>query len=262
MNDSGHKKKNRLYRWIWVLVLLLAWELTVRLSDISPLMLPGIGDILSALVRDATEGRLLTQTLFSLGMIAGGMLCSFVLALFLAYLSRLHEIPEALVQVLCTIAHPLPGLALMPLIILWFGTGTGAVFALIVHSALWPLLLNLVTGLERTPELYTDLGKSLSMSQTAVFFEIRLRYAAPELIAGLKTAWARSWRAFIGAEMVFGAVGAYGGIGSYLLTRRTFMDTAGLFAGILIVVLIGIFVEGLLFRLIEKQTVDKWGMRT
>ncbi|MBQ6733378.1 MAG: ABC transporter permease subunit [Lachnospiraceae bacterium] len=246
---------------MWVILLLAVWELTVKLGKISPLILPGIEDVVSALVRDTAEGRLVPQTFFSLAMIAGGMLVSFVHAVFFSFIARLHEIFEALADVLCMIAHPLPGLALMPLIILWFGTGSSAVFVIIIHSALWPLLLNLKTGLERTPEIYTDVGKNLSMSSAAIHFEIRFRYAVPYLIAGLKIAWARSWRAFIGAEMVFGAVGAYGGLGSYILARRTFMDTAGLFAGIVIVVVIGILVESALFRLIENRTVRRWGMR-
>ena len=75
----------------------------------------------------------------------------------------------------------------------------------------------------------------------------------------MKIGWARAWRALISAEMVFGAVGSKGGIGWYLLNQRTFMDTSGLFAGIILVILIGIFVEDVVFGAIESRTLKKWG---
>lgn len=62
--------------------------------------------------------------------------------------------------------------------------------------------------------------------------------------------------------MVFGAVGAKGGIGWYILTQRTFMNTAGLFAGIILVIFIGMLVEDGLFSVIEKCTLTKWGMKS
>ena len=231
----------------WCILLLVLWELGVRLSRVSPLLVPGLRDVLKALVRDFTQGHLLRQTADSLLLIVLGLLVSLVLAVSFSLRAKLYPVFAGFMETLTTIAHPLPGLALMPLIILWFGTGTGAVFAIIIHSALWPLLLNLMTGLNRTPVIYTDVGKNLSLSETRILLEIGLRYAMPDLIAGCKTGWSRAWRAFISAEMVFGAVGTYGGLGSYLLGRRTFMDTAGLFAGILVIVIIGILVEEALF---------------
>ena len=245
----------------WIVILLLLWEAGVRLSNVSPLILPSVPDVGKTLWRDLTEGSLMSQTLFSLALIALALLLSLVLAVLLTYLSTLHPALQDLIDTLTALAHPLPGLALMPLIILWFGTGAGAVFVIIVHSALWPLILNIATGVKQTPQIYTEVAKTLSMTDTAVFFEIRLRYALPDLLSGVRIGWARGWRAFISAEMVFGAVGPYGGLGSYLLNRRTFMDTAGLFAGIVLIVAIGLLVENGLFRILEKLTVEKWGIQ-
>lgn len=244
----------------WIVILLILWEAGVRLTQVSPLILPSVLDVGKTLWRDLTEGLLLSQTLFSLALIASALLLSLILAILFVFLSSLHPALQGLIDTLTALAHPLPGLALMPLIILWFGTGTGAVFVIIVHSALWPLVLNIGSGVRRIPQIYTEIAKTFSMSDTAIFFEIRLRYALPDLLSGTRIAWARGWRAFISAEMVFGAVGLYGGLGSYLLNRRTFMDTAGLFAGIVLIVAIGLFVENGLFRFLEKLTIEKWGI--
>lgn len=250
-------KKKRL---LWAAILLAVWEISVKLSHISPLLFPSVEEVLKTLYQDLFHGNLLIQTLSSLKIIGIGMFLAAFLAIVLSLFSLLHPLAEGLIDTITTIAHPLPGLALLPLIIIWFCTGDSAIIAIIVHSALWPLLLNLLTGFSNTPSIYTDIGKNLSMSNTAITLEIRLRYALPYLISGLKIGWARAWRAFISAEMVFGAVGKKGGLGFYILTKRTFMDTAGLFAGIILIVIIGILVEDIFFSLIEKRTTRKWGM--
>lgn len=252
-------KKKGVQRLLWILVFLTVWEASVKLCGISPLLLPPVEEVLKTLIEDIIHGKLLFQSLSSIGLIFSALVISAAAALLLAMLSRMGRLWESLVDTLTVIAHPLPGLALLPLIIIWFGTGYGAVLAIVVHSALWPLLLNLITGFSSVPGIYTDTGKNLSMSEIFITLEIRIPASAPYLISGLKTGWARGWRAFISAEMVFGSIGGNGGIGWYIFKQRTFMNTAGLFAGIIIVIAIGIFVENVLFEILEKNTIRKWG---
>ena len=235
-------KKKWAGRLFWISVFLLLWELFCRISNVSPLLVPSPEQVCATLIQGITQGDLIWQSAYSLGIIAFSLIISAVLAVVLALFSRQSRLIYSLVDTLTALAHPLPGLALLPLIIMWFGTGTGAVTAIVVHSALWPVLVNLLAGFNAVPGIYEDMGRSLSMS--------------------LRIGWARGWRAFISAEMVFGAVGAKGGIGWYILTQRTFMNTAGLFAGIILVIFIGMLVEDGLFSVIEKCTLTKWGMKS
>lgn len=241
----------------WLLLLAAIWELAALSGAVSPLIMPRLGDIFRALFRDLVHGHLLWQTLLSLLMIAGAMAVSLVLAVLLTLLTRTGLPARSFVETLLRLAHPLPGLAVMPVIILWFGAGTRAVFVVLIHSALWPLLLAMMTGTDETPDIYTNIGRSLALGPLRSFFEIRLRYAAPHIVSGIRIAWARSWRALISAEMVFGAIGIYGGIGSYIMGRRTFMDTPGLFAGIIMVIAAGYAVEKLFFVIMRR--IDRAG---
>ncbi len=256
-----HKRKKWLERLGWTGLLLVLWEGSVKALHVSPLLFPPVEEVVLTLYEGMVRGNLLWQSLYSVGMIAAALGISAVLAVALALLSTWSRVMESLIDTLTTLAHPLPGLALLPLIIMWFGTGTGAVTAIVVHSALWPVLVNLISGFKSMPPIYEDIGRSLSMSPAAITIEIRLRASLAYLISGLKIGWARGWRAFISAEMVFGAVGDKGGIGWYILTQRTFMNTAGLFAGIILVIMIGMLVEDVLFAAIEKHTLEKWGMK-
>lgn len=253
----GHRFAVRAF---WVAVLLAVWELSVKLSGVSPLLFPAIEDVAVTLWNSFTAGDLLYQSLFSLWMIVLGLGIGLVLAFVLALLSVRYRVAEDLIDTVSAIAHPLPGIAVLPLVIMWFGTGTGAVTAIIVHACLWPMLLNLVAGFRAAPAIFTDIGRNLSMKQFAITCEILIPASCSYLISGAKIGWARAWRALISAEMVFGAIGSKGGIGWYIFKQRTFMNTAGLFAGILVVIIIGMLVEDLLFSRLERGTIQKWGM--
>lgn len=83
--------------------------------------------------------------------------------------------------------------------------------------------------------------------------------ALSRIFSGIKMGWARAWRGLISAEMLFGSGGSKG-IGYYITDRRTNMDIAGVFATILVIILIGLVVEYGVFRTIENHTFKKWGM--
>lgn len=260
MNSWIKKHQKGFGRVFWCLLLLFIWELWVKVSQVSPMLFPSVEDVLITLWEDLFYGNLLGQTFSSLWLICMGLLIALSLSLTAGLLSTHFKTVASFIDTLTAIAHPLPGLALLPLIIMWFGTGTNAVLAIIIHSALWPMLLNLMAGFLSVPDIYLDAGRNLSMGPIAITFEIQLRASMGYVLSGLKIGWARAWRALISAEMVFGAVGNKGGIGWYLLNQRTFMDTAGLFAGILLVIIIGILIEDVLFSALEKHTLARWGM--
>ncbi|MCD7797664.1 MAG: ABC transporter permease subunit [Clostridiales bacterium] len=99
------------------------------------------------------------------------------------------------------------------------------------------------------------------MKPVRLVFGVFLSAALPRIFSGIKVGWARAWRGLISAEMIFGGGGALG-IGYYINDRRTQTDIAGVFATIIVIVIviIGTIVEYGLFRTIENKTLKKWGM--
>jgi len=253
-------EKRWVSRLIFFVLLLLVWEVTVKLTGISPLLLPPVERVALAFWNGFTKGTLFLQTLFSLGIIILGFCVSLLLALLLGIAARLSPFVDRMVDAMTVMAHPLPGMAILPLIVIWFGTGTPAVTMVIVHACLWPILLSLQSGMKNAPALYTDLGRSFSMSKTSIILEILLPASIAPLLSGFRIGWARAWRALISAEMIFGAIGATGGLGWYIFKERTMMNTAGLFAGIVLVAAIGMLVEGLVFERLEGKTLRKWSV--
>ncbi len=246
-------KKRWVSRLFFLAVFALIWESAACFSGVSPLLLPPLEAVFAALWTNLSAGTLLPQILFSLSLIFLALLISSVLALALGVWGAVSPFFLRLTDTLSAMAHPLPGMALLPLVVIWFGTGTPAVLAVIVHACLWPLLISLQSGMQGASRVYVDVGRNLSMSRFAVAVEILLPAAATQIIAGLRIGWARAWRALISAEMVFGAIGQLGGLGWFIFKRRVMMDTGGLFAGILVVAFIGMAMEELLFQWLEKR---------
>ncbi len=248
------------FRLIVVLVIMIGlWEVSRRLFTVSPLVMPGIVDIVVSLARSVWSGEILRQLGFSFAIIGVSTGIAFVLALGAMLASATSTVTREAIGALSSLLHPLPGIALLPVVILWFGTGRIAIAVIIVHSVFWPLLTNLLAGYQSVPTTYRLVSRNLGLSTFEFTFRIAVPATVPYLVAGLRIAWARSWRALISAEMVFGAVAGRGGIGWYLHTQRVFMDTTGLFAGILVVMVIGSLVERGALGYLERVTVHRWG---
>lgn len=254
------KKKFFLEKIFWLGILLLLWQITAKSGKLSPILFPPLEDIFGALSQSFYRGNLLWELLFSLQLILQGMLLGILIALILSFLSVKSEVFHSFTRSLTSIMHPIPGIAFLPLVILWIGAGRGAVVFIIIHSVLWPMVINLRSGIDAMNPIYEEVATMMKIKGFSLFREIYFPAALPYTLAGLKIAWSRSWRALISAEMIFGATGGKGGIGWFMFQKRVFMDTAGMLAGLLVIIVVGILVEDVIFEQIENRTLRKWGM--
>ncbi len=243
-----------------LLAIVILWEGGRAVFNVSPLVMPGVLSVLSSLGTALASGEILHQLAFSFSLIGMGIGIGAGLAVLALIIGAQSRVAAEVMGTVASLFHPLPGIALLPVVILWFGVGKMAIVVIIVHSVFWPLLTNLQAGYRSVSPTYHLVGRNLEMSPTSFAVRIAAPATVPYILAGLRIAWARSWRALISAEMIFGAVAAHGGIGWFLHTRRVFMDTAGLFAGILVVMLVGSLVERVVFGFVERSTIDRWGM--
>ncbi len=252
-------KNSMIIKILWVILIGILWEVIYRMGIFKEQLFPSILVICSALLDSIINGTMIQYVIYSLQIIFLGLLIGISLSLILSTLAVSSKIVESFIKTCAAIAHPLPGIALLPLIILWIGTGSEAIVFIIVHSVLWPLLLNTLAGFQSVPEIYQQIGKNIGLSRFQIMVHIYLPSSLPYFLTGLKIAWSRSWRALVSAEMIFGAAGGIGGIGWLIYKNRFFMDTAALYASILMIVIIGMLME-FLFSWVEKRTVKKWGM--
>ena len=84
--------------------------------------------------------------------------------------------------------------------------------------------------------------------------------AFTHVLSGMRVGWARAWRGLLSVEMIFGTTGSGAGIGWFIFMKRTNVDIAGVFAALIVIIIIGVIIEYVVFNTIERNTVRKWGM--
>ncbi|HEX7713065.1 MAG TPA: ABC transporter permease subunit [Bacillota bacterium] len=265
MNGAGSSGRERiksktLRQTLFILALLTLWELLARVGQLPALLFPPISSVLQELVVQTMNGELIQRTGFSLYLIGTGLGLAVISALILTAFGVSSQIFGEWVQVLMAVFHPLPGIAILPVIILWLGTGAQSIVAVIWLSAVWPMVANLNTGLTSIPATQIEVGRNLGLGRFALIRSVLLPGAFPHILSGLRVGWARAWQAAVAAEMVFGACGGEGGLGWFIYKKRFFMEIPDVFAGMIVIVLIGLLVERMGFEWIETRTVKRWGM--
>jgi len=246
--------------WLWLVLLLIIWEVSSRFGFVHTYILPPFSKVVTGMFYEIVNGQLGIQILNSLSIIAIGFLLSFGIAFIITAFCVWLSPVESLFQMLSTIMSPLPAVALMPLVIMWFGINTGAMLVLIVHGVLWALLRHLMDGLRSISPIYREWSKNIGLPPMRLFLDIIVPAIMPEFLAGVRVGWGRAWRALISAEMVFGMIGALGGLGYYIYTARAYANLTNVMSGVVVVIIIGIIIETLLFGQLEKHTIRKWGM--
>lgn len=248
-----------------ILALLAAlWETIARWQD-NELLLPTFLQTARALVEGLASGELLVKLRISLAVLLQGYAIGVLAALALTTLAVSTRIGRDLLSTLTSMFNPLPAIALLPLALLWFGLGQGSLVFVLVHSVLWPLALNTYAGFQGVPDTLRMAGRNYGLHQQwfglRYVLHILLPAALPAILSGLKIGWAFAWRTLIAAELVFGASSGKGGLGWYIFQNRNELYTDKVFAGLAMVILIGLLVEGLGFQTLERLTVRRWGMQ-
>ncbi|MFH0297284.1 ABC transporter permease [Bradyrhizobium sp. 31Argb] len=244
-----------------LIVLALIWEAYALYLD-DALLFPTLSDTLKALFDHIMDGSLFARTWTSLQVLLLGYAIGIALAGILTALAINTRLGTDLLETLTAMFNPLPAIALLPLALIWFGLGAASLIFVLVHSVMWAVALNTHAGFLAVSPTLRMVGRNYGLRGLPYVLGILIPAAFPSILTGLKVAWAFAWRTLIAAELVFGVASGKGGLGWFIYESRTVLDIPAVFAGLLTVILIGLFVENLVFRLIERRTVRMWGVQS
>jgi NitT/TauT family transport system permease protein len=257
---SGALEGGVLRRLLILALLAVAWEAIARWQD-NELMLPTFLQTARALAQGLASGELLGHLGVSLGVLLQGYALGAGFAFLLSALAASTRFGRDLLTTLSSMFNPLPAIALLPLALLWFGLGKGSLLLVLVHSVLWPLALNTHAGFQGVPETLRMAGRQYGLRGFSLVCQILVPAALPAILSGLKIGWAFAWRTLIAAELVFGTTSGKGGLGWYIFQNRNELYTDKVFAGLILVIVVGLLVENIVFGTIERLTVRRWGMQ-
>ncbi|MDB5779532.1 MAG: transporter permease [Polaromonas sp.] len=258
--------RTRLWQQAWLrkglilVVLALVWEAVARYQD-NELLLPTFLQTARAFAEGLASGELIDKARISMAVLLKGYLGGVLAAFLLTTLAVSTQIGRDLLSTLTSMFNPLPAIALLPLALLWFGLGQGSLVFVLIHSVLWPLALNTYAGFQGVPETLRMAGRNYGLRGLPYVLQILVPAALPSILSGLKIGWAFAWRTLIAAELVFGASSGKGGLGWYIFQNRNELYTDRVFAGLALVIVIGLLVESLGFHTLERLTVRRWGVQ-
>lgn len=247
-------------RFLILVAIAVVWEVYARWLD-NPLTFPSFSETMVALWDNTVSGIIPQRLMVSLRVLAMGYGIGIVLAGLFTTLAVSTRFGTDLLSTLTAMFNPMPAIALLPLALLWFGLGVPSLVFVIVHSVLWAVALNAHSGFLAVSETQRMAGQTFGLKGMRFVSLILIPAAFPSILSGLKIGWAFAWRTLIAAELVFGVSAGQGGLGWFIFENRNLLETAGVFAGLVTVMLVGLFVEGVIFQTIERYTVRRWGMQ-
>jgi ABC-type nitrate/sulfonate/bicarbonate transport system permease component len=223
-----------LIRGVSVVGVILAWEYFGR--DVNPLFLSYPSAIARATVQVLTAGEFQRQALGSLQVYAMGLSAALVVGIILGLLMGRYRLAEYIFDPFVYALDATPRVALIPLLLLWFGLGPAARIAIVFLSGVFPVLMNTFSGVRTVSGGLVDVGRAYGAKEGKIFSKIILPASLPFVMAGVRLAVGRALIGIITAEM-FAAVT---GLGALLIRYSSALATDKFFVPVIFLALLGV----------------------
>jgi NitT/TauT family transport system permease protein len=189
-----------------------------------------------------------------------GFLAAVIIATPLGLLIAKVRVVRAAIGSLLTGLQSLPSVAWVPAAILWFGLTPSAIYFVVLMGSVPSIANGLVSGIDQIPPLLPRVGQALGAGKLSSARHILLPAALPGYLAGLKQGWAFSWRSLMAAEIIATSPQLGLGLGQFLHNGQSLNDISMVIAAIFLILLVGIGIELLLFRPLERSVLRARGL--
>lgn len=221
------------------LLLVLLWHIASRTGVLPPEVLAGPGTVVGAAAKLWASGELPEAIAVSLRRAMLGLFIGGSIGVTLAVISGLLRLGEDLIDSSVQMLRTVPNVALIPLLIIWFGIGEQPKVALIALATAFPLYLNVYAGIRNADQALVEAGRTLGLSRLALIVHVILPSALPNALVGLRFALGVSWLALVFGEQI----NATAGIGYLMNTAREMFQTDVIVVCLVVYALLGLVVD-------------------
>lgn len=237
--------------WILPVLILILWEGLSRMGLIRANVLPAPSAVLDAFWELTLSGKLFQHIGVSTGRALAGFAIGGSIGFALGLANGLSQLSRDITDTTLQMIRNVPHLALIPLVILWFGIGEEAKIFLVALGVFFPIYVNTLLGIQGTDPQLVEMGRIYGMGRAALFRRVILPGALPAIFAGLRYALGLMWLTLIVAE----TISAQSGLGYMAMQAREFLQIDVVVLSILIYALLGKLADSLA-RFLERQSLQ------
>lgn len=238
--------------WIIPLLILVVWQVAAQIGWLQSRVLPAPLAVIKAFYTLGVSGELWTHVKVSAGRALLGLLIGGGLGLLLGLLNGSSRLASALLDTTLQMIRNIPALALIPLVILWFGIDETAKLFLVAVGVFFPMYINTFHGIRSVDPQLIEMGQSYGLTRWQLYRDVILPGALPSILVGLRFSLGLVWVLLIVAE----TISAQSGIGYMTMNAREFLQTDIVLVGILLYAFLGKLADILAQRL--ERVLLRW----
>jgi NitT/TauT family transport system permease protein len=245
-----------------VVLFLVVWQVLWASAIWPEYQLPAPNAVLDEVLGRLESGQAFSIVWTSISRAVLGFLIAVVVATPLGLLVATVPLVRSAIGPILSGLQSLPSVAWVPAAVLWFGLTDGAIYFVVLLGAVPSIANGLVSGIDQVPPLLPRVGKAMGATRLQSAGLILLPAALPGYFAGLKQGWAFSWRSLMAAEIIATSPTLGYGLGAYLDEGQSLSQMPTVIAAIVLILVVGVGIELLVFRPMEKRILRARGLAT
>jgi ABC-type nitrate/sulfonate/bicarbonate transport system permease component len=220
-----------------VVLFVLAWEAMVWIREIPPIFLPAPSSIARYLWRMIADGSMEYHVLITFLRIMGGFLIAAVTGIALGVLMGMSRLVSRIADLWIAALYPLPKISLIPLLIIWLGTGESYKLVISAITAFFPIVMSTYSGIRQADSGLIKAARDLGANRRQVQWHVVLPCAIPSIFSGLQLGMGVTIILVVAAEMIGGS--SQSGMGYLLISAGQVMETEKVFAALIVLAVMG-----------------------
>jgi NitT/TauT family transport system permease protein len=232
------------------LVIVLVWYAVAYSGLINPSLVPRPHEVAARFLELLTKGRLLTDMWMSTQRVFLGVACGILLAVPVGFMLGWYRGIRGFIDPLINFFRALPPIALIPLVIVYFGIGESAKIAILFYASFFAGVIVMYEGVAQISPIFIRVARTLGATDAEVFRKVVLPLAVPHILTALRVALGVAWATLVASELI----AAQQGLGAMIQNASSFFQLDIIYVGIICIGLIALAMD-LLLRAASRRLV-------